>query len=156
MRSAVAPGSASLRPPAGAPLSISVSTLSVGDLVRELTAAPGPAVLIRQGPRTLAGGPSHRALPPSLPALSAPVPVEGEDEFAALGHEFNRMSGELEQRLAELSQERARLRESLVRVGQTFASNLDRRRLLERAPVWRLRRPPAARLRWARCRAITA
>jgi diguanylate cyclase (GGDEF)-like protein len=65
--------------------------------------------------------------------FSAPVPVEGEDEFAALGREFNRMSAQLEQRLRELSQERARLRESVARIGQTFAANLDREGLLRLA-----------------------
>ncbi len=63
--------------------------------------------------------------------FSAAVPVEGDDEFAQLGHEFNKMSGELEQRLQELDQERARLRESIQRVGATFAANLDRTALLE-------------------------
>ncbi len=65
--------------------------------------------------------------------FSEPVPIEGSDEFAALGQEFNRMSSQLEQRLAELTRERARLRESLVRTSQAFASNLNRRRLLELA-----------------------
>jgi diguanylate cyclase (GGDEF)-like protein len=63
--------------------------------------------------------------------FSVTVPIEGDDEFAALGREFNKMSGELEQRLRELDQERARLRESIERVGATFASNLDRAALLE-------------------------
>ena len=218
---AIAPGSASLRPPVGPPLSVTVSTLTAGDLVRELTTAPGVAVIVRQGQRTLAtnfarspppagvptrgavtiAGTGYDAFTQPLPGFgaqrvrlttlsatsastgsvaatrvvaviaiggflllafafailsaralehqlrrfldaarrlaggdfSAPVPVEGDDEFAALGHEFNRMSAQLEQRLAELSQERARLRESLVRIGQTFASNLDQRRLLELA-----------------------
>ncbi|MDQ6805572.1 MAG: diguanylate cyclase [Actinomycetota bacterium] len=57
--------------------------------------------------------------------FSSPVPTEGRDEFAALGHEFNNMSAQLEHRLDELSRERARLRESIRRIGQTFASNLD-------------------------------
>jgi diguanylate cyclase (GGDEF)-like protein len=43
------------------------------------------------------------------------------------------MSSQLEQRLEELQQERARLRESIHRIGQTFASNLDRPALLELA-----------------------
>ena len=60
-RAAVAPGSASPRPPAGARLSVSVSTLSASDLVRELTPPRGAAVLIRQGSRTLAASLSHRA-----------------------------------------------------------------------------------------------
>jgi diguanylate cyclase (GGDEF)-like protein len=65
--------------------------------------------------------------------FSSPVPTEGHDQFAALGEEFNKMSGQLEHRLEELQQERARLRESIHRIGQTFASNLDRPALLELA-----------------------
>jgi diguanylate cyclase (GGDEF)-like protein len=65
--------------------------------------------------------------------FSSPVPIEGHDEFAALGDEFNSMSEQLASKLAELEQERARLRESLRRIGQTFASNLDRPALLELA-----------------------
>ena len=65
--------------------------------------------------------------------FSEPVPIEGHDEFAALGQEFNSMSSQLEKRLDELSQERARLREAIRRIGQTFASNLDRQALLELA-----------------------
>jgi diguanylate cyclase (GGDEF)-like protein len=65
--------------------------------------------------------------------FSSPVPIEGRDEFAALGHEFNSMSTQLANRLDELSQERARLREAIRRIGQTFASNLDRPALLELA-----------------------
>ena len=59
------------------------------------------------------------------------VPVEGNDEFAELGREFNKMSSELEQRVDELADERARLRESIQRIGATFAANLDRAALLE-------------------------
>lgn len=62
--------------------------------------------------------------------LSSRVPVEGRDEFAALGTEFNKMSAELEQRIGDLRRERGRLRDSIQRVGETFASNLDRRALL--------------------------
>jgi len=65
--------------------------------------------------------------------FSAPVPTEGSDEFAALGQEFNSMSNQLAGRLDELDRERARLRESIRRIGQTFASNLDRPALLELA-----------------------
>jgi diguanylate cyclase (GGDEF)-like protein len=65
--------------------------------------------------------------------FSAPIPTEGRDEFAALGEEFNSMSAQLEHRLDELTRERARLRESIRRIGQTFASNLDRPALLELA-----------------------
>jgi diguanylate cyclase (GGDEF)-like protein len=75
-----------------------------------------------QAARRLAGG-----------NFSAPVPIEGRDEFAALGDEFNNMSRQLEHRLYELGQERARLRESIRRIGETFASNLDRPALLKLA-----------------------
>ena len=61
------------------------------------------------------------------------VPTAGDDEFAELGEEFDRMSGELEGRLEELSEERERLRASIRRIGETFASNLDRPVLLELA-----------------------
>jgi diguanylate cyclase (GGDEF)-like protein len=65
--------------------------------------------------------------------FTSPIRTEGRDEFAALGQEFNNMSAELARRLDELSEERVRLRESIHRIGQTFASNLDRPALLELA-----------------------
>jgi diguanylate cyclase (GGDEF)-like protein len=65
--------------------------------------------------------------------FSSPIKTEGHDEFAALGEEFNNMSSQLEHRLEELSQERMRLRGAVQRIGQTFASNLDRPALLELA-----------------------
>jgi len=65
--------------------------------------------------------------------FSAPIRVEGNDEFAALGAEFNNMSSELSRRLEELSRERARLGEAIRRTGRTFASSLDRAALLELA-----------------------
>jgi diguanylate cyclase (GGDEF)-like protein len=65
--------------------------------------------------------------------FSSPIKTEGRDEFAALGEEFNNMSSQLERRLEELSEERVRLRAAVQRIGQTFASNLDRPALLELA-----------------------
>jgi diguanylate cyclase (GGDEF)-like protein len=65
--------------------------------------------------------------------FSSPIRIDGRDEFAALGEEFNSMSSQLSRRLDELSQERVRLREAIRRIGQTFASNLDRPALLELA-----------------------
>jgi diguanylate cyclase (GGDEF)-like protein len=62
--------------------------------------------------------------------FSARVPAAGHDEFALLGAEFNSMSEQLESRLHELSQQRSRLETSLVRIGETFAANLDRDALL--------------------------
>jgi diguanylate cyclase (GGDEF)-like protein len=63
--------------------------------------------------------------------FDARVPTTGRDEFALLGEEFNEMSRQLEDRLADLNRERARLQEAMTRIGETFASNLDREALLE-------------------------
>lgn len=63
--------------------------------------------------------------------FSSRVPTTGQDEFAKLGEEFNRMSIELEQRLADLQAERERLAGALRRIGDTFASNLDFRAVLD-------------------------
>jgi len=63
--------------------------------------------------------------------FTAKVPTYGNDEFAALGEEFNLMSGQLERRLEELRAEQARLNTAMRRIGETFASNLDRNALLE-------------------------
>jgi diguanylate cyclase (GGDEF)-like protein len=63
--------------------------------------------------------------------FTAQVPTTGNDEFAALGHEFNAMSQQLEQRLEELRTEQLRLANAMRRIGETFASNLDRDALLE-------------------------
>jgi diguanylate cyclase (GGDEF)-like protein len=65
--------------------------------------------------------------------FSAPVETVGHDEFAALGEEFNSMSRQLAYRLDELEQERARVRSSIRRIGEAFASGLDREALLELA-----------------------
>lgn len=65
--------------------------------------------------------------------FSSPVPTAGHDEFALLGEEFNNMSRQLERRLDELEQERSRVRESIRRIGEAFASGLDRDALLELA-----------------------
>jgi diguanylate cyclase (GGDEF)-like protein len=59
------------------------------------------------------------------------VPTEGDDEFAALGSEFNAMARQLETRLEELESERGRLQHAIRRVGESFARNLDRDALLE-------------------------
>ena len=63
--------------------------------------------------------------------FSVTVPTEGNDEFAALGKEFNSMARQLEARLEELQRERARLQEAIRRVGESFAAGLDRVGLLE-------------------------
>jgi diguanylate cyclase (GGDEF)-like protein len=63
--------------------------------------------------------------------FSAEVDTRGNDQFAQLGEEFNKMSRELNVRLDELGQERLRMELSLRRIGETFASSLDRDGLLE-------------------------
>ncbi|HEV2812442.1 MAG TPA: HAMP domain-containing protein, partial [Solirubrobacteraceae bacterium] len=63
--------------------------------------------------------------------FSSEVPIEGRDEFAALGVEFNNMASQLEVRLAELGEQRTRLENQVRRIGEAFASNLDRDALLE-------------------------
>ncbi|MGB9182646.1 MAG: diguanylate cyclase [Solirubrobacteraceae bacterium] len=65
--------------------------------------------------------------------FSAPVPTHGNDEFAALGDEFNNMSEQLQRRLSELELEQSRVRRSIRNIGDAFASNLDRDGLLELA-----------------------
>ena len=65
--------------------------------------------------------------------FSSQVPTSGHDEFALLGEEFNNMSRQLERRVAELEQERARVRQAIRRIGEAFASGLDRHALLELA-----------------------
>ena len=63
--------------------------------------------------------------------FSVTVPAEGNDDFAALGKEFNSMARQLEGRLEELQRERARLQEAIRRVGESFSASLDRVGLLE-------------------------
>ena len=62
--------------------------------------------------------------------LLVEVPTEGNDEFAALGKEFNSMARQLETRLEELQLERARLQETVRRVGESLGKGLDRDALL--------------------------
>jgi diguanylate cyclase (GGDEF)-like protein len=63
--------------------------------------------------------------------FSVAVPAEGNDEFGALGKEFNSMARQLAARLEELQRERARLQDAIRRVGESFAKGLDRVGLLE-------------------------
>jgi diguanylate cyclase (GGDEF)-like protein len=63
--------------------------------------------------------------------FSVAVPAEGNDEFAALGKQFNDMARQLEGRLEELAAERARLQEAIRRVGESITRGLDRVGLLE-------------------------
>jgi diguanylate cyclase (GGDEF)-like protein len=65
--------------------------------------------------------------------FSTPVPTHGDDEFAALGQEFNKMSRELEGKIHEVESKRRELEETIRRVGDAFAAGLDRQGLLELA-----------------------
>lgn len=58
------------------------------------------------------------------------VPVEGDDEMAGLARELNRMSDRLSTQMGELERQRGELDESVRRIGEAFASGLDRRALL--------------------------
>jgi diguanylate cyclase (GGDEF)-like protein len=63
--------------------------------------------------------------------FSREVPVEGNDEMAGLALEFNKMSRRLSAQLSELDRQREELDESVQRLGEAFASGLDRHALLE-------------------------
>ncbi|HLY48266.1 MAG TPA: diguanylate cyclase [Solirubrobacteraceae bacterium] len=107
--------------------------LAAGFIVAFLLLALAFAVLASRGLQGQVSRFLHAARRLAGGDFSSPIRVEGRDEFAALGQEFNNMSNQLEQRLDELSQERVRLREAIRRIGQTFASNLDRPALLDLA-----------------------
>jgi diguanylate cyclase (GGDEF)-like protein len=59
-----------------------------------------------------------------------PVPVEGNDEFAQLGREFNDMSEQLEAKIEEVERKRQELEETIRRVGDALATGLDRHGLV--------------------------
>jgi diguanylate cyclase (GGDEF)-like protein len=63
------------------------------------------------------------------------VPTDGNDEFAALGREFNSMSDQLAAKIDEVERKRRELEETIRRVGDAFASGLDRQGLLDLAVV---------------------
>ena len=60
-----------------------------------------------------------------------PVPVEGNDEMAGLAIELNRMSERLSTQMRQLQRQQGELDESVKRIGEAFASGLDREALLE-------------------------
>jgi len=61
------------------------------------------------------------------------VPVEGDDEFAALGQQFNTMAEQLEAHIAEVERKRRELEESIRRIGEAFETGLDRQGLVDLA-----------------------
>jgi diguanylate cyclase (GGDEF)-like protein len=62
--------------------------------------------------------------------FSRPVPVEGSDEFAELGREFNAMSEQLASKIEEVQRKRGELEETIRRVGEAFAAGLDRQEMV--------------------------
>jgi diguanylate cyclase (GGDEF)-like protein len=62
-----------------------------------------------------------------------PVPTEGNDEFSQLGREFNSMSEQLAAKIEEVERKRRELEETIRRVGDAFATGLDRQGVVELA-----------------------
>jgi diguanylate cyclase (GGDEF)-like protein len=63
--------------------------------------------------------------------FSQKVPVVGRDEMAGLASEFNKMSDRLGEQMEELSRQKVEIDRSVRRIGQAFASGLDRQALLK-------------------------
>ena len=63
--------------------------------------------------------------------FSSPVPVDGADEFAELGREFNAMSGQLAGKIEEVERKRSELEGTIRRVGDAFATGLDREAMVK-------------------------
>jgi diguanylate cyclase (GGDEF)-like protein len=62
--------------------------------------------------------------------FSRKVPVVGRDEMAGLASEFNKMSDRLGAQMEELQRQKVEIDRSVRRIGQAFASGLDRQALL--------------------------
>ncbi len=62
--------------------------------------------------------------------FSQKVPVAGNDEMAELAQEFNKMSDRLGQQMDQLRRQRLEIEDSVRRIGDAFASGLDRQALL--------------------------
>ena len=62
--------------------------------------------------------------------FSQRVPVAGNDEMAGLANEFNKMSERLGQQMDQLRRQRLEIENSVRRIGDAFASGLDRQALL--------------------------
>lgn len=62
--------------------------------------------------------------------FSREVPVVGRDEMAGLASEFNKMSDRLSEQMDELRRQRVEIERSVQRLGEAFASGLDRPALL--------------------------
>ena len=62
--------------------------------------------------------------------FSQKVPVVGRDEMAGLASEFNKMSDRLSEQMDQLRRQRVEIERSVQRLGEAFASGLDRTALL--------------------------
>lgn len=60
-----------------------------------------------------------------------PVPTDGGDEFAALGREFNNMSAQLAAKIDEVERKHQELEYTIRRVGDAFATGLDRQGVVD-------------------------
>jgi diguanylate cyclase (GGDEF)-like protein len=63
--------------------------------------------------------------------FSRKVPVLGDDEMAGLASEFNKMSDRLSAQMQELRRQQVEVDRSVRRIGEAFASGLDRQALLK-------------------------
>ena len=63
--------------------------------------------------------------------FSGEVPVVGHDEMAGLAREFNRMRERLAAQMGQLRRQRDEIEAATHRIGEAFASGLDRQALLE-------------------------
>ncbi len=63
--------------------------------------------------------------------FSHKVPVVGKDEMAGLASEFNKMSDRLSTQMDELRRQQIEIDRSVSRIGEAFASGLDRQALLQ-------------------------
>jgi diguanylate cyclase (GGDEF)-like protein len=63
--------------------------------------------------------------------FSRKVPVLGDDEMAGLASEFNKMSDRLTAQMQELRRQQVEVDRSVRRIGEAFASGLDRQALLK-------------------------
>ena len=62
--------------------------------------------------------------------FSREVPVVGSDEMAGLASEFNKMSDRLSEQMGQLRRQQVEIDRSVRRIGEAFASGLDREALL--------------------------
>lgn len=62
--------------------------------------------------------------------FSREVPIVGRDEMAGLASEFNKMSGRLSEQMDQLRRQQVQIERSVQRIGEAFASGLDRPALL--------------------------